>query len=155
MKSKLILYYILFFTIERSFAQNAFLSSGMNIETEHGNFYYSVGEPFVSYFEGNQGETIQIGVQQPQGKFLVEQNEQSTSICLYPNPADLLVNVTIKGTNDFSTFNYSIFSIDGKLCKNGVILYNNANEIAIQDLPVGEYTVFIEQLKQSIKFIKY
>lgn len=155
MKVKLILSYFLFFAIEFSFSQDAFLSSGMNIETEEVHYSYSVGEPFVSYFEGNQLETIQIGVQQQQGSFVLEEEKETTTICLYPNPADLLVHLRLNGSNEVSSMDYSIFSIDGRLCKNGVLNYNSENEIFIQDLPVGEYTVYIEQLKQTIKFIKY
>ena len=109
----------------------------------------------MSYFEGNQLETIQIGVQQQQGSFVLEEEKETTTICLYPNPADLLVHLRLNGSNEVSSMDYSIFSIDGRLCKNGVLNYNSENEIFIQDLPVGEYTVYIEQLKQSIKFIKY
>ncbi len=137
------------------FGQDAFLSSGSSINQNDTEFNYSVGEPFATSYEGDNNQTIQIGVQQPQGSFVLEDEKESTTICLYPNPADLLVHLRLKGSNEISSMDYSIFSIDGKLCKNGVLNYNSENEIFIQDLPVGEYTVYIEQLQQSIKFIKY
>jgi Secretion system C-terminal sorting domain len=136
------------------FGQDAFLSSGSSIKTNDTEYNYSVGEPFATSYEGDNNQNIQIGVQQPFIDYLVEVDQFSSSICLYPNPADQKIHLRANGTESYTELHYIIFSIDGKLRKQGNLIYNFENEIYLEDLPSGEYTIVIEELNQTTKFVK-
>lgn len=69
----------------------------------------------------------------------IEQNTISSSILIYPNPTNHIIN--IKGIEDVSAV--SLLSIDGRLVKRNV----NTQAIDVRDLMTGQYILKIETRK--------
>jgi len=76
-----------------------------------------------------------------------------TNIVLYPNPADKLL--TLKGNGENAGRKYGIFSVEGKLMLQGVLMPESTT-IHIEKLPKGIYLLKINDNKLQVhRFTKY
>lgn len=144
--------FVLFYT-SFSIAQSSIVTAGADITMNGLTINYSVGEPFCEYYEGEQLKSkFQSGVQQNFDNLIIELEKEISTILIYPNPTVdfLTVESDFKGEEYFK-----VFSLDGKIYKEGFVNVSQKNSINVGDLPVGEYILSFKNIgDKPFKFIK-
>ena len=153
---KYIFILILIFSSFSIGAQLTTLTTGGDFSSDTGTLSFSVGESFCALEGEIKTTNIQVGVQQTQTMFLVEYQLNTKKLILYPNPAINIVNIDISSSEiEKKQYQYSIYSYDGKRCKEGTITNQNSNFLDIEELAVGKYLFVIEGLDfEKLPFIK-
>ena len=126
-------------------------NEGINID------YNDLKKNNVEWFKNNENEWVLIKTNIQTNTIystqsIYEQNAETTSLSVYPNPVQNTLNVKLEGHINYE---YSIYSASGKLIKVG----KSNNEIAnidVSDLPKGVYVLQVESNNNVYlsKFIK-
>lgn len=113
----LLLFVLLFVSINHFYAQSAVLTAGGDATGTGGSVSMSVGQPLYAYVEGEAG-SITFGVQQSYVIITVGTDDDhiSLSAAVYPNPSSNTVNINL-GDNQVIQHNeltYTVFDLEGK-----------------------------------------
>jgi hypothetical protein len=136
-------------------AQETFVASGNNSETEFGSISYSIGQVADKSTVGENGSVNQ-GVQQAVVVSIVNELEEAKDIEIvltaFPNPATntLLVKTELIKTGSLS---YNMFDMAGNLVHSGT-LESNECLIDISNLSTATYFLFILKESKEIKSFK-
>jgi len=111
-------------------------------------FSYGEVEDYTVSITGNMRSSVKDA-----SNTIVLGNDESTSINIYPIPANNYINVEVVNGNKYGVVN--IYNINGMLVK-AANIQGNEMEINISDLPAGSYIIRVEDEKEAMvkRFIK-
>jgi hypothetical protein len=135
-------------------AQQATTASGGDASGSGGTVAYSVGQIVYTTHTGATG-TVAQGVQQPYEISIVlgaEDHQISVNMQAWPNPATDFLTLTI-GNMEFSTMNFQLFDISGKLIESKKIA-STTETIRMENLPCATYFLKVTNNNKAIKTFK-
>ena len=141
------------FLLNFSFAQQGFVVTGLNLQSANGSSTSSIGQVSYSNYQNSNG-FINEGIQQPAELYeftSLKEQDLSTLISLYPNPATNSFSVQLKNATNHH------FSIEIYDAMGNVVLSKNTqtNEtIDIHSLAAGMYSVKINTETNNNSIIK-
>lgn len=153
-KIKKYLTLVLCFGIVLVNAQQATTAAGGSATGSGGTVTYSVGQIAYTTNTGSNGSIAQ-GVQQPFEISVVLGIDNPTinlEIVAYPNPTTDYLNLNV-GEQDFSTFNFDLFDITGKVIESKKIT-NSIETIRMEQLPNAVYFLRVSNNNKPIKTFK-
>ncbi len=103
--------------------------------TQNINYYLTITDSTGCFGKGPEVHWVTVN------HVSLEENEFSSKIKLYPNPASEFISIELE--EDYNEFSYSIFDINGKLIEQSVSNSNKIN-INIDSYDSGEYFIIIE-----------
>jgi len=136
------------------YAQQGFVSTGLNLQSPDGSSSISMGQVNYSNYENSNG-LINEGIQQPFELYqftLLKEQDNSLTVSVFPNPASH--EFTIHMSN--STNNYylvEIYDAMGKMVLSKTTL-KSIETIDIQTLSSGIYTVKIKNESNNNSTLK-
>jgi Secretion system C-terminal sorting domain len=135
-------------------AQQATTATGGSASGTGGTATYSVGQVVYITNSGSNG-TVAQGVQQAFEISVVLGNDDHTinlEMVAYPNPTTNYLNLNV-GERDFSTLNFELFDITGKVIESKKIT-NTIETIRMEHLPNAVYFLRVTNNYKPIKTFK-
>jgi hypothetical protein len=137
-------------------AQEAILSSGVDVSGTTGSVSYSIGQVFYSTHSGPDGYSSAEGVQQPYEIQVITGLNQNTDInielSIYPNPVKN--TLLLKIDDDIhKNYIYYLYNANGKLLESKNILGKNSN-INMEYLKAASYFLKVTANQKEIKTFK-
>jgi len=132
-------------------AQSAILPLGGEITRPEGTVSYSVGQVTYNTHVGSSGSVAE-GVQQPFEISIVTGIEETSiqlDLAVYPNPTTNYLTLKVEN-NEFSTLNYQLFDLQGKLIADNK-LTNNSTQIKMANLRRATYLLKVSNNQKTIK----
>lgn len=142
---------VLFFVfVFFSYAQEAVVTAGGDVENGVGSVSYSIGQVFYLTIEDDEFSVSQ-GIQQAYDVDVLSTDELSFVIDLmvYPNPTTDILNLEV---SDFtsSKMNYQLYDAQGKLVGNEVI-NSEVTQLSMSHLPTSSYLLHVQQEGKTVK----
>jgi hypothetical protein len=140
--SKFIVLIVFYFMITGLSAQESISTTGGNALGNGGSASFSIGEVAYQTITSTYGSVAQ-GVQQPYEIYLLTGIEDyfdiNLSVSAYPNPTTSDLILEVRGL-DFSTINFQLFDMSGKLLQNEQVS-SNQTRICMNNLVPASYFV--------------
>ena len=137
-------------------AQVAIPASGGDASGNGGSVSYSVGQIVYTTNTGGANGSVAQGVQQPFEISVITGLEEAKGITLqctaYPNPTTDFLTLKVEHF-EFSTLNFQLYDINGKLLENKKINGNETN-IVMSDLVPATYFLKLTDNNKEIKTFK-
>ena len=155
----LILYFLILFAFQSSFAQNVIVSAGSTEKNQNFQIDYSIGQIFFqespdSNYTGPR-PFYKEGVHQV---FFIDSGFSSLVFDVktkaYPNPTSGIFNISLDiDASDFMGLTYSIHSPQGQMIYSGKV-EKNPFTIDISQFSNGVYFMYLYSLTKETKLIK-
>ncbi|MDG1841901.1 MAG: T9SS type A sorting domain-containing protein [Crocinitomicaceae bacterium] len=146
------LLFILFFS-NNLFGQQAIVPSGGDHSGSGGSISFSLGQSSYTTNNAASGESSAEGVQHAYEIYAystVNELNSTININISPNPTSDILNLTI---NDFESYSYSLYELNGKLLNSNKIINENTN-LNLQNLARSTYILKVFKKNQFIKSFK-
>jgi hypothetical protein len=133
-------------------AQEVICSGGDFYSNSYGSFSFTLGEPVIETFTGNENILTQ-GFQQSQGPVHpIEGPESKILVNADPNPTRDMLKVTLENTEGEDFF-YKIFNSQGKLVSTGEFK-GQSTDIHCENLYPSLYILKVYSGEKQVKSIK-
>ena len=130
-------------------AQEVISSQGETYTTSSGTIDFTIGEVVINT-ETDGNNTITQGFHQTNWNFLsIENHAPNYEATVYPNPTSEVLNIK---TSAFEGVSYLLIDGKGKVVLQGE-LTSELNSIQVEQLPMGKYSVVLENETQILKTI--